>query len=150
MLVNVSATLHHLGMTLPAWAPEPKMNGGPMSVGMTLSLWLFLTPFILIGLTLLGAFLTSLAGRTEVALRHSEGTLFTGIGPIGWRKKFHRDEVKDVRLDQKRWVGENQSRQSEPFILVERIQGKPLRFGSQLTEERRNFLAAALRKTLLG
>ena len=63
----LSATLHNLHISLPAWLPIPKMNGGNMNGGMTIFLWLFLTPFIVIGLSMIGAFLSAIAGKTRNA-----------------------------------------------------------------------------------
>ncbi len=56
------------------------MNGGPLSVGMTIFLWIFLTHSIVIGLIIIVAFLSSLGGRTEVRLGSAEGVVFSGIG----------------------------------------------------------------------
>ena len=44
------------------------MNRSPMGVGMTISLWIFLTPFILIGLAMILAFLSCVAGKTELRI----------------------------------------------------------------------------------
>ncbi len=44
VLVAVASTLGHLGILVPDWFPAPEMNGNPMGVGMTIFLWLFLTP----------------------------------------------------------------------------------------------------------
>ncbi len=141
----VSATLHHLGVTLPAWFPEPKMNGGEMSVGMTLGMWLFLTPFILVGTGVAIAALSSIFGRTEVRLANSEGTIFTGIGRIGWKRRFEISQIKTVRTHQQR---NNEGRDSFA-ILLETHAGKQFKLGSLLTNERRQFLLGALQKTLL-
>jgi hypothetical protein len=40
VLVALAGTLRHLGITLPHWFPAPNMNGSPMSVGMTIFLWI--------------------------------------------------------------------------------------------------------------
>ena len=83
VLLALASTLRHLGVQLPDWFPAPVMNDSPMSVGMTIFLWIFLTPFILIGLVMIGAFLSSLGGRTEVRISNAEGVVFTGIGALG-------------------------------------------------------------------
>jgi len=146
----LASTLKHLGVSYPDWFPTPEMNGGPMGVGMTLFLWLFLTPFILIGLTMIAAFLACLGGRTEVRIRHSEGQIFSGIGPFGFRKRFVPGNVKDVRIEEKTWTSNRGAPRTSRHIQIDLHEGKPLKLGSSFTDERRQFVAAALRKALLG
>ena len=57
VLVALSGTARNLGISLPHWFPAPDMNGSPMGMGMTLFLWIFLTPFILVGLVMIGSML---------------------------------------------------------------------------------------------
>jgi len=51
VLLAVSSTLSLLHVPVPDWFPAPKMNGDSMGTGMTIFLWIFLTPFITIGLS---------------------------------------------------------------------------------------------------
>ncbi len=148
VLLATAATLGHLGIPVPHWFPAPNMNGGPMGVGMTIFLWLFLTPFIAIGLVMIGAFLSALAGRTEVRINGAEGLVFSGIGAIGRRRRFATTSVKDIRIDERPWHDSDGNRQHKTYIIIETHQGKPIKFGSMLTDERRRFLAAAVRKSL--
>ena len=141
----LSSTLHLLHIPLPGWFPAPKMNDNNMGAGMTVFLWLFLTPFILIGLTMIGTCLSSLFGRTEARIENARGTLFTGIGAIGWKRNFDTSEVGDVRIHQTR---SNEGRESFT-ILVEMREGKQYKLGSLLTPERREFVMGALRRTLV-
>ena len=149
VLLAVSSTLNLLNIPAPEWFPVPRMNDDVMGVGMTIFLWLFLTPFIAIGLAMIGAFLSALAGRTEVRLRPSEGAVFTGIGLLGWSRRFNPQNVKDVRMDEKRWRDSDGDRQSKTEIVIELQEGKAIRFGSMLREERRLFVAAGTRKLLI-
>jgi hypothetical protein len=150
VLVALAGTLRHLGLPQPSWSPAPNMNGSAMSVGMTLFLWIFLTPFILIGVVMIGAFLFALGGRTEVRMRNAEGTVFTGIGSLGYRRRFDASSVKDVRIDDKQWRDSDGDRRRKTYVVIETREGKVVRFGSMLTEERRKFVAGALRKVLWG
>jgi hypothetical protein len=150
VLVALAGTLRNLGITLPHWFPAPKMNGAPMGVGMTIFLWLFLTPFIVIGLTMIGAFLSSLGGRTEVRVTNAEGVVFTGIGTLGYRRRFDASGVKDVRLDDRQWRNSNGNLQHKTCIVIETREGKQVKLGSMLTPERRKFVAGAVRKVLWG
>lgn len=148
IFVAVSATLSHFDFEAPAWFPKPEMNGGPMGVGMTIFLWLFLTPFICVGLAMIFAFLSAAAGKTEVRINALEGVLFSGVGPLGFRRRFRPDQVKDVRVEETR-RGDDESGKSN--ILIElHDRKKPIKFGSTLRDDRKTFVAAAVRKALLG
>jgi len=148
VLVAVAGTLRNLDLKVPHWFPAPAMNGSPMSVGMTLFLWIFLTPFIVIGLAMIGAFFSCLAGRTTVNIRNTDGVIFSGIGAIGFRRRFNPAAVKAVRIDDKQWRDSDGGRQRKTHIVIETREGKQIKFGSMLTEERRKFVAAATRSIL--
>ena len=145
----IVATLKHLHLPVPDWFPTPKMNGEPMNVGITIFLWLFLTPFIVIGAGMIGGFLSCLVGRTDVHMKGSQGMVFTGIGPLGWRRRFDPATVKDVRIDDGAWTDSDGHRQNRPAVVIEAQSGKLVEFGTMLTEDRRKFVAAALRLALV-
>ena len=142
----VSSTLRHLGLRPPAWFPA--LKGASAPVGMTIFLWLFLTPFIAIGLVLLATFLSSLGGRTEIRIEGEQGTLFSGIGPVGFRKRFSSREVKDIRIEENQWVDRSgySRRRAQAIIETDR---NSIPFGSMLTPQRRRFVAGALKRELV-
>jgi hypothetical protein len=142
----LASTLHHLGLPLPEWVPI--LKGNVMPVGMTLFLWLFLTPFIAIGGGLAATFLSCLAGRTELRVDDGQGILFTGIGALGFRKRFSTSDIRDVRIEDKRWRDSDGDSRRKTQIVLETT-GKPINFGSMLTEERRRFLAGAVKRELV-
>jgi hypothetical protein len=144
----LASTLKHLGIPAPGWFPPAKMNGGPMGVGMTLFLWLFLTPFIAIGLGMASAFLSCVAGKTELQIQGNQCVLFSGIGALGWRKRFSTSEVKDVRIEDRSWRDSNGGSRHNTQIIIETAQ-KPIKCGSLLTNERRQFVAGCLKKELV-
>jgi hypothetical protein len=115
---------------------------------MTIFLWVFLTPFIVIGLGMLLSFLSCLGGRTEIQIQANQGLLFTGIGPLGWRKRFSTSDVRDVRIEEKRWRDNNGGSHRNSQIIIETAQ-KPIKFGSMLSQERRAFVAGCLKKELI-
>lgn len=147
--VALSSTLHLMHVPVPEWFPAPKMNGSVMGVGTTLFLWLFLTPFILVGTGFILAFLSSLAGRTEVLTRVNEGVVFTGIGKLGWRRRFNPELVKDVRIDDQTWRDSDGHRRNKTNIVIEMEDGRLIKLGSMLRPERMKYVAAALKRTLL-
>lgn len=148
VMLALASTLNLLHVPVPEWFPAPKMNKSTMGVGITIFLWIFLTPFIVIGLGLIGGFLSSLAGRTEVRIRNAEGTLFTGIGPFGRRRRFDTREVKEVRIDTRHWRDSDGDSRNNTHIIIEDRRGKRIKFGSMLREDRRKYMAATLRKAL--
>ena len=116
-----------------------------MGVGMTIFLWIFLTPFIAVGLSIAGSCLSSLFGRTEVRIANTEGTVFNGIGALGWKRRFDATQVKEVRRRQ--IYGRRESETNT--IQIETRDGKQINFGSELSNERLLFVFGALRKTVL-
>ncbi len=150
VLLALASTLRHLGTGLPEWFPAPNMNGSPMGVGMTIFLWIFLTPFIAIGVVMVGAFLSALSGRTEVRLKQPDGLVFTGVGALGYRRRFDASAVKDVRIDESQWSDRRGTRQPKSCIVIETREGKQVKLGSMLTPQRRKFVAGAVRKVLWG
>jgi hypothetical protein len=145
VLMAVASTLRHIGIPLPGWFPVPK--GSAIPVGMTLFLWIFLTPFIAVGLFTLGAFFSSLFGRTELRIQGGEGTLFTGIGPIGFNKRFSTGDVKDVRIEDRTWRDSNGSHRRAQIIID--MKQKAVAFGSMFSSERRQFVAGAAKRELI-
>lgn len=145
----VASTLSLLGVRPPNWLPAPMSKGSPIGVGFTVFLWLFLTPFILIGLAMIGAFFSCLAGKTEVRIRDWQGEIFTGVGPIGRTRKFKTEAVKDIRIEDKDWRDNDGDRRRNTNIVIEMTEGKPIKFASSLPDDRRQFLAAAMRAIVI-
>jgi hypothetical protein len=135
----LASTLNLLDVPMPEWFPGSRMNGETMGVGMTIFLWLFLTPFIVIGLGMIGAFLSCLAGKTEVSVDRGMVTIATGIGPVRWSRRFQATDLKEIRIQETQQ--NNGGRKTE--IIAELQNGKSIKFGSMLREERRRFIAAA-------
>jgi hypothetical protein len=148
VLMTLASTLKHLGLSIPYWFPAPNMNGKAIPLGMTLFLWLFLTPFIAIGFAMLMAFFSCLAGRTELQIQGGQCVLFTGIGSLGRRKRFSISAVKDVRIEDKRWRDSDGDSRRNTQIVIDTNE-KAIKFGSMLTNERRQFFAGCARKELV-
>lgn len=138
----IAGTLHNFHIPIPAWFP--KMDGSQTGPGETLFLWLFLTPFIMVGLIAVVLCFSTLFGRTEVKIANTRGTVFIGIITLGWHRRFDPSQVRDVRMN----VVRNEGRETIT-ILIETRAGKQIKFGSHITNERRQFIFGALRKTLV-
>lgn len=107
-----------------------------------LSMSLFGIPFVL-GTLLFGSFaLMTVCGKVVVSIRDADGVVFTGIGPIGWRRRFEPQQITTVRIEAYRQT-------DNPSSMTIVLDGaKKLRFGSMLTEPRRDFVANVLRQEL--
>lgn len=119
-------------------------KGDQMPLGLVIFLWIFLIPFIFVGMMLITTLFSSLFGRTEVRIQNSEGVVLVGIGPIGWRRRFDAQAVKEVRVEDT-YAGNNGRKTN---IVIETREGKLIKFGSMLRDERRKFVAAATSKAL--
>ncbi|GDY19649.1 hypothetical protein LBMAG56_09940 [Verrucomicrobiota bacterium] len=105
-------------------------------------LCLFGLPFLLGSLFLVPFALMCVCGKITVRREGDRGAVFTGIGPIGWTRRFRWSEVKAVRRSLTKW---QQNNRSVPQIEIE-LEAKSLRFGSQLSGPRREFLLRALKQ----
>jgi hypothetical protein len=148
VLIAIAGTIANLGLKIPHWFPAPNMNGSPMGVGMTIFLWIFLTPFIAIGMAMIGAFLTCIAGRTEVRVQAGQGLITTGIGRFGWRRRFETSNIKAVTLEDQQWRDSDGDRRRKSYILLSTQNGKDIKLGSMLPAPKQRFVAAALKKAL--
>jgi len=144
-LATVS-TLRHFGASEPAWVRHS--NWKYMPLGEVIFLWIFLLPFITVGLLVLAAFLNCLLGRTELRIQGGECFLYTGIGPLGRCRRFSASEVTDVRIESNPWRGNNGSYNRNTRIVIA-TNGKSICFGSSLNDARRRFVAGAARKELV-
>ena len=110
-----------------------------------LKLSLFGIPFLIGSVFLVSFTLMMVFGRVEVRLRHSEGRVFAGVGPIGWTRRFTTDAVTDVREGPSMWGAKGGARATDIILDGPRR----FRFGAMLSENRRLFVIAALRRAIL-
>lgn len=102
------------------------------------SMSLFGLPFVM-GTLIFGTItLMAVFGKVEVALRGDDGEIFTGIGNIGWRRRFQVSEFTNVR--ELEWSTRNGNRGG---IALEGA--RRLVFGTTIPTERRYFVAQSLR-----
>ncbi|MEM7808014.1 MAG: hypothetical protein AAF561_07880 [Planctomycetota bacterium] len=89
----------------------------------------------------------SLGGRIDVEIGGGDGRIFTGVGPFGRSIPFDPARVKRVSVEQTRKSSEDSAAQFS--VCIHRTHGLRLAFGEELSEERRAWLAFAIRKLLL-
>ena len=82
VLVAFAGLYNHLVGPLPTRFPAPDFENGPMPLGMALFFCVFLIPFVVVGLLLLGGALVCAFGRIEVRIGLHEGAVFTGVGGL--------------------------------------------------------------------
>jgi hypothetical protein len=143
--LGLSATFHNLHISLPNWLPALKFDTDSMDVPMTIYYWIFLTPFILVGLFCIGWFLSSMFGRTEVRVLNAEGTIFVGLGRFGYMRRFDASCVRTVLFRRVR----NSEGGDTGIVVMVTNDRKRIKFGSLLSEERCRFMADAVQKTLV-
>ena len=142
VLIALAGLYTNLIGPLPAWFPAPNMDDD-MTLGMTLFLCAFLTPFVLIGMTMIGVVLLNIVGRVEVRISESEGVVRTGVGFLTWNRRFDPSQVRHVETGVTPW--ETNGRHS-PLIVIKA--DRHIKFGSLLREERREWLQSVLRAIL--
>lgn len=147
VLVAAGETTRRLGWAWPGFLPAMKMDGDGVGLWGLAGLWLFLTPFMVVGTGLVGGVALMVAGRTEAMISGGHVVVFTGIGWLGRRRRFDANDVREVRLDEVSH-GRGDDASSRRSVAVELEGGRVIRFGNGLREDRRMFMAAALRQGL--
>jgi hypothetical protein len=150
LLFAIGGLYTNLVGPLPKWFPIPSGGSkgnlsGHMGMGETIFLCIFLTPFVLIGLMFLCAFLACLVGRIEVTLDAAQGRVRTGFGPFNWTRRFDPAQVKRVAGGRTAYQVNDQTK---PTIVIEA--DRTIKFGSTLPDHRREWLLAALHQLLIA
>jgi hypothetical protein len=127
----------------PQWFPAPEFDD-QMPLGMALFLCLFLMPFVLIGAIMIGAVFSYAFGRVQVTIDRHAAQVRTGFGLLNWTQRFDPNEVDRVEAGLTRWKS-NDNHQEQIEIHADRT----VKFGTMLTEARRDWLRDVLRAKLL-
>ncbi len=144
VLFTISGIYVNLIGPLPDWFPAPDGDNN-MSLGMTLFLCVFLTPFVLVGAGSALAAVMTILGHVEVRIGFAEAQVRTGIGPLAWRRKFDPSQVRRVVMDRTAWESNGRA---QPIILIE--SDRTVKFGSMLTDQRREWMRAVLQALLMS
>ena len=151
VLIAIAGLYTNLIGPLPHWFPapalkdgKPEMNGGPMELGMTLFLCVFLIPFVTIGLGMAAVAIMNLIGKVEVVIDEFDSFVATGFGLFRWKKRFDPREVQAVEFGTKSWQSDGEGNK-----LIEIRGNRTVKFGSLLQSDRMEWLRAVLRQSLL-
>lgn len=115
-----------------------------MPLGMTLFLCVFLLPFIAIGASLLATALLYAAGKIEVRIGHQEAVVRTGIAFLAWSRRFDPTQVRRLEVGTTSW--ETNGRPGRTVVVEA---DRQLKFGSLLTDQRREWMRAILHVLLV-
>ncbi|MCX6952165.1 MAG: hypothetical protein NTV51_08355 [Verrucomicrobia bacterium] len=102
---------------------------------------LFGIPFLLGSILFWTVALMAIWGKMEVRVRDGIGTVFVGLGRLGWKRSFNLDDVESIE--------DSGTKVSYPGSSGASIvlRGKSiLRFGTNLTEPRRYFVLNVLKQ----
>ncbi len=105
---------------------------------------LFGLPSLVGTVFLIGWCAMAIAGKVEVSQRGEGLSVFTGVGWLGWTRRYSRSDFTSAREDG-RPNGFNWNRQGVTIVLEGKRRAA---FGTMLSEERRYFLLSALRQML--
>ena len=145
--IALLSTMKLMHVSLPGRLSTSQFNGD-MGLWGTIGLWIFLLPFMAVGLFMIAAFVMAIAGRTEIRIEPGECSIFSGVGKVGWRRRFNPANVKQVRVEDRRWHDSDGDSRRSTMVVLEMETGKPLKFGAGFKPEQRNFVAAVLKKLL--
>lgn len=104
-----------------------------------LMLSLFGLPFLAGSILFWGVAIMAIAGKTELTLGKYNGTIFNGVGKIGFKKKFNWQDINGVSMIYSK--GRN-GRNVKTICLTAQ---KDIKFGSTLKEERKYYLYRAIK-----
>jgi hypothetical protein len=89
----------------------------------------------------------TVAGKVEVTQRGDRLTIFTGVGTLGWRRRYLASEFSSVHEGLATGARFGSNRQGTTVVLEGSTRAE---LGAMLSQERRYFLLNALRRSLSG
>jgi hypothetical protein len=141
------STAKHLGFDsrLPTWLALPKGAPSLMSPGMTIFMWIFLTPFMLIGVGLILSCVHAIIGKLVVEM-DSERVLVRsqiGPGPLRWTRSTPTQTLRAVRVVM-RPIARGKQHQDSLVPHVEIVGERLLAVKGLAIAARRRWLAASI------
>jgi hypothetical protein len=109
--------------------------------------FVFMIPFVLVGLGTGYAALLGLFGKVRIALEGGILTVRTGVAGLNRTKMVAWDDVTEVRMKEVARTSTNHG-PSKPVYAIEIDGVRPFTFGVFLKEPRREYIAGVLRKKL--
>lgn len=133
--------LRALGLPIPAWFPG---SGIPsFGLGGTIFMCLVFAPFFVVSGALVRHSLFCVFGRCRLSINGDDCVLFEGVGPLGKRRRFDANAVRDVGLHT-----ETDEEHTTTTIRIDA--DSPIDFGRTLTAARRAWMLQTLQELLVG
>jgi len=154
VVIAIAGLYSRLIGPLPSWYPNPPMSSGKhgtphpassMSTSELTFMCLFLIPFVLVGIGTALVALIGLLGSLRIRIDPTAVRVRTGLGPLAWTRTIDPTRITRVSIGQTSW---QQNNRTLPLIVIAAAD-REVKFGSQLSPERRNWMAAVLRQRLL-
>jgi hypothetical protein len=122
------------------------MIGGQIVKGrFDLEMSLFAIPFILGSVLLISFTAMTVCGKVVLSVRGDDGEIFTGVGTIGWRRRFAWSQVRRIT---ERISSGPASNWNKMTICLEGP-AKWIQFASLVKDDRRAFMAHLARRMLV-
>lgn len=148
--ITLISTLGSMGVRIPDWIPLPIREIAEKSQGcMMILMWVFALAFGWIALSSLGVLALFLAGTLEVSIADGVGSVTTRAFGIGRRLPFDPSRVKGVWVERERYTKRKKTRY-RPIVVLDLEDGKPIRFGERLPDDRLEYVVAALNVALVN
>lgn len=104
---------------------------------------LFGIPFAIGTLFLVSLAAMTICGKFKIAVQGHEGRVFTGVGPIGWTRRFDWSQIKAIEED---YMSHQQAGSSGRLISL--VGQARLNCASMVSDSRRYFIMQVLRMQL--
>ncbi|MBN2582224.1 MAG: hypothetical protein JXL80_04085 [Planctomycetes bacterium] len=129
------------GIVAPFGVIASQIKNGQFEIGLTL----FAIPFMAVGV--FAAYMTLLMtiGRVQITLDGDRMEVFTGFASLGFRKAANLASVTKV------YLGDSGTRVNDrpvSCLWVDIENGKPLKFGTWLRDDRKTYVGAVLRQLI--
>jgi hypothetical protein len=106
---------------------------------------LFGLPFLIGSVFFWSIALMAICGKVEIKVHEGAGTIFTGVGRIGWKRAFNLDDIESIEEGAARTGTSGKYPLFNGGTIV--LRGKTLlSFGNNLNEARRYFIFQTLRQ----
>lgn len=126
-------------------------GSGPSVLGILflLGICVFFVPFFAIGIGLLATAIYVMFGQTEVVVSGIDGRVIRRLGPLSRSKRFDTTQVESVGQKIETTRDSSGDTHVDKFINIDMRDGKPIKLGNSLTDERRRYMSKALRAVLV-
>jgi hypothetical protein len=106
--------------------------------------FIFLTPFVLVGLVMTGVALTTMFGKVVVTVAGNAAAIFTGVGRLGWTRRFAWSDIDSATEEYDASTRVN----NQPVRRIVLDGKRQIKFATLLNEDRRRYVASVLRQVL--